>query len=149
MEFTGPHVVKLDKWISPAPFEKLLNMTIHKSEKGEALLSMPFYYQYAQGAGLLHGGAIISLADTAVAMAMKSVLEENTHFATIEVNARFLYPVKKGMVKAYAKVTPDSEKERIFNGIAEVFNEEKIKVLDFSSVFKIARNSKIIYPTLT
>ena len=114
MEQLGPHIVKLDKWISLAPFERLLNMKILEASNGRSILTMPFYFKYAQGAGLMHGGALISLADTAVAMAMKSILEENTHFATINVKVKFLYPVKKGMVKAVAEVKK-SDRERIFN----------------------------------
>ncbi len=142
MESLGPHKVVLEQWISCAPFEKLLNMEILEANNGKSVLTMPFYYKYAQGAGLMHGGALIALADTAVAMAMKSILEENTHFATIDANVKFLYPVKKGIIKAFAEINK-SDLERIYNGKAELFNDENIKVLEFQSSFKIARNSKI------
>ncbi len=138
----GPYKVILPQWISCAPFEKLLNMEIVEAEKGKAILKMPFKFDYAQGAGLMHGGALISLADTSVAMAMKSILKENTHFATIEVSANFLYPVKEGIVKSIAYVEKSKE-ERIFYGKAEVFNNKNIKVLEFNSKFKIAKNSSI------
>ena len=139
MESTGPHVVKLKKWIDCAPFEELLSMKIEEAKDGKAVLSMPFYYRYAQGAGLLHGGAIISLADTAVAMAIKSLLPEGSHFATIEVSAQFIKPVKKGVVKAVAEIY--EKKERIFKGKAVVYDEENDEVLKFFSVFKLSRKS--------
>ena len=142
MESLGPHKVVLEQWISCAPFEKLLNMEILEANNGKSVLTMPFYYKYAQGAGLMHGGALIALADTAVAMAMKSILEKDTHFATIDASTKFFYPVKKGIVKAFAEVKK-SHLDRVFKGKAEVFNDEEIKVMEFESTFKIARNSKI------
>ncbi len=71
---TGPHRVRLEQWISCAPFERLLNMEIVEAKDGHAVLTMPFFYDLAQGAGLMHGGALVSLADTAVVMAIKSLL---------------------------------------------------------------------------
>ena len=138
---TGPHKFEMEKWISCAPFEKLLNMEIVEAKDGKAILKMPFYIQYAQGAGLMHGGAIVALADTAVVMAIKSILEKGTHFATIEMNARFLKPVTKGIITAKAEIY---EKDgRILKGKADVFNDENIKVFEFQSIFKIARDAKI------
>ena len=89
----------------------------------------------------MHGGALLSLADTAVVMAIKSLLPPKTHFGTISVEAEFLCPVKKGIVTAKAKVL--GRKDRILTGQATVFNEEGRAVLEFQSTFKIARDSEI------
>ena len=144
---TGPHQFEMDAWISCAPFERLLNMTIEKARDGEAVLSMPFELKLAQGAGLMHGGALISLADTAVVMAIKSVVQPQTHFATISVESRFLYPVKKGVVTAKARVTKRTG--RHLHGEAMVAAEEKNDILHFSSVFKIAKDAQIKGITFT
>ena len=138
---TGPHSVVLDQWIDCAPFERLLNMAIHKAENGKAVLSMPFCYEYAQGAGLMHGGALVSLADTAVVMAIKSLLAPQSHFATIRMASEFLYPVKEGIVTADAAVT--GRKERIIEGEATIYNADDRPVFKFSSVFKMARDAQI------
>ncbi len=138
---TGPHEFEMDAWISCAPFERLLNMEIIEAAEGHALLKMPFFIDLAQGAGLMHGGALVSLADTAVVMAIKSLLEPGTHFATISMEARYLYPVKKGVVTARAEVT--ERKDRLLKGHAIVYNDENRPVMEFSSVFKVARERKI------
>ncbi len=141
MSSLGPHSFVMKKWISCAPFEKLLNMEIIEAENGKATLKMPFYIQYAQGAGLMHGGALVALADTAVVMAIKSILEKGTHFATIEMNAKFLKPVIKGYVTANAEIY---EKDgRILKGKADLYNDEGEKVFEFYSIFKIAKDAKI------
>ncbi len=138
---TGPHHFTMPGWISCAPFEKLLNMDIVAAKNGRATLTMPFLKSFAQGAGLMHGGALVSLADTAVVMAIKSLLPPKTHFGTISLETKFLYPVKQGIITANAEVY--REAERTFRGKATVFNEDKKPVLDFSSMFKVAQNAAI------
>ena len=57
---------------------------------------MPFRAIHCQGAGLMHGGAVLSLADTALAIAIKTLLPEGTHFATIDMSLKFHAPVTMG-----------------------------------------------------
>jgi len=142
MNELGPYSFEMEGWISCAPFEKLLNIEILEAKNGKATLRMPFFKQYAQGAGLMHGGVLVSLADTAVVMAIKSILEEGTHFATIKMDAEFLKPVKKGYVTAKAWIERDPKNNRIIKGYSEVFNGKE-KVFLFNSIFKIARDAKI------
>jgi uncharacterized protein (TIGR00369 family) len=138
---TGPHTIRLRSWISCAPFERLLGMEIVEAIDGRAVLRMPFLIDYAQGGGLMHGGALVSLADTAVAMAIKSVVAPQSHFATIAMDTKFLLPVKKGMVTAKAEV--HGGEGRLLEGEATVYDEEGRSVMEFRSTFKIARDTKI------
>ena len=131
----------MDAWISTAPFERLLNMTIDEAADGQATLSMPFYREYANGAGLMHGGALVSLADTAVVMAIKTLLEPGSHFATIKMEVSFHHPVKKGMVTAKAKVV--SQVERIIEGRVTVFDDDGRGVMEYATTFKIARDTRL------
>lgn len=130
----------MQSWISCAPFERLLNLTIVEAEEGRAVLTMPLLIGYAQGAGLLHGGALVSLADTAVVMAIKSLLPPGSHFATTALQARFLRPVRQGIVTARAAVT--GREDRTLTGEATVYDEEGIAVTEFSSTFRIARDTQ-------
>ncbi|HSO20721.1 MAG TPA: PaaI family thioesterase [Desulfosarcina sp.] len=140
-DFTGPHRFTLSAWISCAPFEKLLAMEIVEADAGRAILKMPFYHNFAQGAGLMHGGALVSLADTAVVMAIKSVLPPETHFATISLESRFHHPVKKGILLARAAVV--ERQASILKGSCDVFDEADRSVMTFTSVFKIAQDASI------
>ena len=116
-------------------------MEIVQAAEGKATLTMPFRIELAQGAGLLHGGALVSLADTAVAMAIKSVLAPQTHFATISLESRFLRPVFQGVVTAKAQVT--GRAGRMLQGQATVFDQDGSPVLDFASTFKVAEDPVI------
>lgn len=139
MDPDAPLPFKLDGWVDLAPFERTLGMRIASSGGGEAVLIMPFTVKLAQGKGLLHGGAITTLADTSAAMAIKTLLPEGTHFATVEMTTRFLAPVRGGTITARASATEDEEKERTYR--AEVFLSDNTGavVAEFWSEFKIAR----------
>jgi len=128
---------RLEGWITTAPFEDLLQMQIDEAVSGRAVLRMPFTVKHSMGGGLMHGGALTSLADTAVAMAIKSVLNPGTHFATLDLQARFLAPVREGEVRAEAQV--DGPHGRDFKGEARIFDASGQEVYFFSSLFRVAR----------
>lgn len=140
-DYTGPHRFNMTAWISCAPFEKLLAMEIVEADAGRAILKMPFYENFAQGAGLMHGGALVSLADTAVVMAIKSVVPPETHFATISMESRFHHPVKQGILLAKAAVV--ERQGDILKGTCDVYDEADRSVMTFTSVFKIAKDASI------
>lgn len=129
---------QLNGWIATAPFEDHVGLTIESAVAGEARLSMPFRVCLANGGGVMHGGALVALADTAVAMAIKSVLPVGTIFATTELQTRFLAPVLSGTVIAVAKVR--GPEGRTFRGEAELRDETGTVVARFQSVFRIARS---------
>lgn len=129
---------QLQGWIDTAPFEDLLGMRIESSGDGEAVLSMPFEVRYAQGGGVLHGGALTALADTAVAIAIKTLLPEGTIFATTSLTTRFLAPVRQGRVQVRARVS--APQGRSFSGAAEVIDDAGVVVAQFSAEFRVARH---------
>lgn len=137
MQAQGPQAFVMEGWIDTAPFENLLGMVIEEAAHGRALLRLPFKVKLAQGGGLLHGGAITALADTAVAMAIKSVLPEGTRFATTELTTRFVAPLQEGTLIARAEVGPPQG--RTFRGEAILTDEQGREIARFTSIFRVAR----------
>ena len=117
----------LDSWIDAAPFELLLGLKIIHAKDGEAYLTLPFRVKHANGGGVMHGGAMVTLADTAVAMAIKSLLPEGTVFATTELQMEFASPVLEG---------PEG---RSFQGFAQLLDDEGSVLASFRSTFRVAR----------
>lgn len=132
---------QLPEWISTAPFEEFLGMTIEKTQNGRAVLTMPFKAALCQGKGLMHGGAVISLADTALAMAIKSLLPEYTDFVTIRMGLEFHAPVRWGLVRAEAKVIHQDDRD--IEGITEIVTEEGIKAATFKATFRIRKTKTV------
>jgi uncharacterized protein (TIGR00369 family) len=100
---------------------------------------MPFRVKLAQGAGILHGGAITALADTAVAMAIKTLVPPGSRFGTLELRTRFHAPVRRGTVDARALVTRFEGRE--IEAEAELFGEGGELVASFHTTLRLARDS--------
>jgi len=130
----------LPEWIALAPFEEFLGMQIENAGDGKATLSMPFSASHCQGMGLMHGGAVVSLADTSLAIAIKTLLPEGTHFATIDMSLKFHAPIRWGRVMAHAAVTEQTERD--VRGEVIVITEEGIKAATFQAVFRIKQDRK-------
>lgn len=133
----APLPFELPAWIACAPFEEYLGMRIDEAKDGRAVLFMPFKVKLAQGKGLLHGGAVTALADTSVAIAIKSLLPEGTHFVTTELALKFHAPIHGGTVRAVAEA--QREDERTIKGVAEIYDEKGVKAATFTSVFRVKR----------
>ena len=133
----GEKQFELEGWIATAPFEDHVGLTIEAANDGQARLSMPFRLCLANGGGVMHGGALVTLADTAVAMAIKSVLPSGTIFATTRLETDFLAPVQAGTVVANARVS--GPEGRNFRGEADIVDESGVVVARFHSEFRIAR----------
>ena len=132
---------ELEEWIDSSPFERLLGLRIEHAVEGRALLVLPFTVKLANGGGVMHGGAMTTLADTAVAMAIKSILPPGTVFATTGLTMEFKAPVLEGEVRAYARVR--GPEGRIFHGECELRGERNELYASFTSVFKVARRDKV------
>jgi acyl-CoA thioesterase len=88
----------------PPPFWELLGIEVVEMEEGYAKLVMPFHEKLTQPFGIVHGGAIFSLADSAAAIAIVRTVEPGRRFVTVEMKINYLAPVNEGVMEAKAKV---------------------------------------------
>lgn len=126
---------QLPAWIATAPFEEFLGVTVESAEGGKAVLTMPFKAALCQGKGLMHGGAVVSLADTALAMAIKSLLPAGSDFVTTKLGLEFHAPIRWGTVRAEARVIQQDERD--IEGVTELLTEEGVKAATFRATFRI------------
>lgn len=135
--YLGPHCVQLEHWIECAPFEKLLGIEIVSALDGQAKLTMPFRAEFANGGNLLHGGALVSLADTAAVMAIKSILNPGTHFGTIDMQVEFHRPVVQGVITARSEVGLVAE--RLWRSCVSIEDENQRNVMTMVATFKVSK----------
>jgi len=140
----APLPFHMPDWIALAPFEAYLGMTIDEAADGRAVLSMPFRVAHCQGAGLMHGGAITSLADTALAIAIKTLLPEGTLFATIEMSMQFKSPVRWGTVRGVAEVIDRGERD--ITGTVAIVTDEGVTAATFHARFRVKRHHNASAP---
>jgi uncharacterized protein (TIGR00369 family) len=72
--------------------------------EGKATMSLRVMDRHKQIHGVVHGGILASLADTAGAMAAYPLLPKGTRLATVEMTINYLEPVDRGPIIAEARV---------------------------------------------
>ena len=80
-------------------------MRLLRQGEGWAEVALPFRGQLAQPAGIAHGGALASLADSAAAIALSTLLDpQGQPFLAAELRIRYLAPFGEGEARALARV---------------------------------------------
>jgi len=116
------YLEQMRKVSNSCPYYRLLGMEVTEIKEGESKIQMPFKEGLTHPYGTMHGGAIASLADSSVAMALISLVEPKDRIATIEFKINFFVPVSKGRLEADAKIIHKGSKTAV--GDVEVKNEK-------------------------
>jgi uncharacterized protein (TIGR00369 family) len=82
----------------------LLGFEVESFGDGEAVLFLDVKPHHRQIHGVVHGGILAALVDTAAALAAYSVLPQGAEIATVQLSINYLAPVPDGRVKAAGKV---------------------------------------------
>jgi uncharacterized protein (TIGR00369 family) len=86
------------------PATTLLGFRVEAVKPGYAVLRMDARARHKQFQGVVHGGIVAALADTAGAIAAYTAVPKGTHIATVELKINYLEPVPGGRVRAEARV---------------------------------------------
>ncbi|MDR2161009.1 MAG: PaaI family thioesterase [Desulfovibrio sp.] len=89
------------------PLFRFLDIRLIRAEQGEAVLHLPARSSLCQGAGLIAGGMLATLADEAMAHALMSVMQPEEGCVTVEMNIRYLraaHPETTTALTAMARV---------------------------------------------
>ena len=87
------------------PFVRLLGLKMGDVVRGEAVFYVVAHDQLMRHEGIMHGGAVASLADTAAAFAVLTLLEPGQSTATVDFTIHYLRPVATGdQLRAHARV---------------------------------------------
>ncbi|HKG21522.1 MAG TPA: PaaI family thioesterase [Blastocatellia bacterium] len=110
MEMTPERVHAIREKFETNNFPRMLGIEIDLMEPGRAVLGVEIRQELLQLQGVLHGGAMASLIDTAVAMAIVSVSEPEDRFTTVELKINYLAAVRDGRVTADARIIRDGRR---------------------------------------
>ncbi len=83
---------------------RLFGFELLAIEPGRAVMRLRIRQRHHQIHGVVHGGVIAALADTAGAMACYLALPRGTRLATVEMKINFLEAVSAGAVQAEGKM---------------------------------------------
>ena len=92
----------LDALVALMPFARQLGMTLDEASADRVVARLAWAPQLCTAAGIMHGGALMSLADTAGALVTFLGLPEGATTATITSTSQLFRPVTGGTVRAVA-----------------------------------------------
>ena len=118
------------------PFAKLLGIEVDSVEPGHAVLSMRLRDDLMRNSGIAHGGAIATLIDSAMAIAIMALLEENERTVTVDLTIHYLRPISEGTARASARVVRAGR--RVITVSAELFDQnEKLSATAISTYLRM------------
>ena len=116
----------IERWDKQkALFIKTLDLHLEDVGEGKARMRMPFRSQVMNNGGAIHGGAIVSLCDTAFWVALASIYGPKQPTATASLTCSFLRPaLPPHDLIAHATVLKPGK--RIVYGEVHVYSGEKL-----------------------
>ncbi len=108
-----------------ANFVKTLDLHLEHVGEGKARMRMPFKSHVTNGAGAIHGGAIVSLCDTTFWVALASIYGADQPTVTASLTCSFLRPALPPH-DLIAQATVLKPGRRIVYGEVHVYSGEKM-----------------------
>jgi uncharacterized protein (TIGR00369 family) len=97
-------IQRLRAALGKVPYASLLGIELVDAGRGTATLSLAITDDLRQIHGVMHGGAIASLIDTATAFAIVPMVGAEEKFSTVDLMVNYLRPLTKGSATAEARV---------------------------------------------
>jgi uncharacterized protein (TIGR00369 family) len=129
----------MEKPLELSPFGRHLGVKVLEVGDGFARIKLPYRPELTNPAGKLHGGAIATAADTAMAVAIGEVLGGPARHSTVKLEIRYKASVTDGEIIAEAKVM--RRKQKIFLGEAVIKNGHGQVVAIAKATFMVRDNA--------
>ncbi len=135
-KLTAAQTRRLRAAAKAVPFFRLLAIEVVEVTSGNATLSLEVRKELTQNHGVVHGGAIASLIDSAMAFAIIPLLAPRERVTTVDLTISYLRPLTKGRATATAKVVKSGR--RLFVVTADVRdNDGRLAATALSTYIKL------------
>ena len=108
------------------PYAKFLGLELGEVASGEATIHLTVRDELKQNQGVVHGGAIASLIDTASAFALLTYIDIHERVTTTDLTIHYLRPITEGGMAATAHIVRAGR--RLFVLSVEVRNDRSVLV---------------------
>jgi uncharacterized protein (TIGR00369 family) len=103
-ELSAEDLARLRETFARVPYANLLGLEFVRAERGAAAFALDVRDELTRMGGILHGGAVVSLLDTAAAFAVHTVIDAEARTVTVDLTVHFLRPATRGRIEAHARV---------------------------------------------
>jgi acyl-CoA thioesterase len=121
-EGVPPDLETIRQNVNDAGYFRLLDMYIETAQDGIGVVRTHVDARLMHPQQIVHGGVIFTLADTAMSMALMSLLPPGTRISTIEAKINFLLPVRSGELSAVGTIIHRGRSTAVLEAI--VYNTE-------------------------
>jgi uncharacterized protein (TIGR00369 family) len=122
-ELNEARIARIQEAFASVPYAKFLGLQLGEMKPGEASLHLEVRDELRQNQGVVHGGAVASLIDTASAFAVVTQLEPNERVTTTDLTIHYLRPVTAGRLTATARTVRAGR--RLFVLSVEVIDDQQ------------------------
>jgi uncharacterized protein (TIGR00369 family) len=122
-ELDKVRIARIHEAFATVPYAKFLGLELGEMKPGEANLHLEVRDELRQNQGVVHGGAVASLIDTASAFAVVTELEPHERVTTTDLTIHYLRPVNKGRLTATARTIRAGK--RLFVLSVEVMDDQQ------------------------
>lgn len=105
------------------PYYRHIGIKLVQLDQGRSELELKMTRSLTQSSGIAHGGVAASLIDSAVGLALCTLIEPDQMISTVEMKVNYLIPARPGLITATGII---HKGKRIAVGEALVFEENKI-----------------------
>lgn len=120
-------------------FNDLMGFEVLDAREGFARVRMPVEPRLFQPFGVVHGGALASLADTAGGVGSYVSHPVGTRMATVELKVNFIRPASEGVLVGEAKAVHLGRKTSVWE--IRILNEEEKPVCFASATYMVVKEA--------
>jgi len=103
-ELSAEELARLRETFAGVPYVGLLGFEFVRAGRGSAAFAVDVREELTRMGGIMHGGAVVSLLDTAAAFAVHTVIGPEARTVTVDLTVHFLQPASAGRIEAEARV---------------------------------------------
>ncbi|MGZ5436955.1 MAG: PaaI family thioesterase [Pyrinomonadaceae bacterium] len=116
-------------------YAKFLGLELCELKSGDVTVCFDVRDELKQNHGVVHGGAIASLIDTASAFVILTAIDENERVTTTDLTIHYLRPVTLGRMLARARIVRGGRRRFVVN--VEVENDGALAATAVTGYVKI------------
>ena len=116
-------------------YAKFLGLELCELNSGDVTISLDVRDELKQYRGVVHGGAIASVIDTASAFAILTKIDENERVTTTDLTIHYLRPITGGRMLARARIVRGGRRRFVVN--VELENDGRLVATAVTGYMKI------------
>jgi uncharacterized protein (TIGR00369 family) len=134
-ESEDPRLARVRAAFGRVAYASFLRLELCEEQGSQTAICLDVRDELKQNHGVVHGGAIASLIDTASAFAILAVLQENERVTTTDLTIQYLRPVTSGRMVAQGKIVRAGRRRFVVS--VEVQNDGRLAATAITGYVKI------------